>query len=81
MATGYIASKALAQIAANAKHTEVGRLLKSKNVWLRAGALRGLAEAKATGIKALLEQAAEEENPALVRQEAQVQLHYLKVGK
>jgi HEAT repeat protein len=81
LAAGYIASKTLAQIAADGKQTEVARLLKSNNVWLRAGALRGLAEARATGTVALLRQAAEEENPALVRQEARVQLRGLKGRK
>ena len=47
------------------------RLLKSENVWLKAGALRGLAEAKAPGMATLARQAAEPENPAVVRFEAQ----------
>jgi HEAT repeat protein len=74
MATGYIAAKALAQIAADPQHAEVARLLASDNIWLRAGALRGLAEARVPGIEGLLRQAAAEENPALVRNEARVQL-------
>jgi HEAT repeat protein len=74
MATGYVAAVALARIAADPKHELVAPLLKSENVWLRAGTLRGLAEAKAPGIEALLKAAAEEENPAVVRQEARVQL-------
>jgi hypothetical protein len=74
MATGYIASKALAQIVADPKHTDVERLLKSDNVWLRAGALRGLAEAGAAGIEPLLREAAGARHPAVVRQEARVQL-------
>src|SRR5262249_17581119 len=49
MAAGYIAAKALAQIAGAAKQAEVVRLLTGDNVWLRAGALRGLAEARAPG--------------------------------
>ena len=81
MATGYIAAKALAQIAADSKQTDVARLLKSDNIWLRAGALRGLAEARASGVEALLRQAAEPDNPALVRQEARVQLHRLRAPK
>jgi HEAT repeat protein len=74
MATGYVAAKALAQIAADPKQADVARLLKSDNVWLRTGCLRGLAEVRATGVAALLEEAASEENPALVRSEARVQL-------
>jgi competence ComEA-like helix-hairpin-helix protein len=74
MATGYIAARALAQIAGDAKQADVARCLASDNVWLRAGALRGLAEAKAPGVEELLRRAAEEENPAVVRSEAQVQL-------
>ncbi|HMC65292.1 MAG TPA: HEAT repeat domain-containing protein, partial [Gemmataceae bacterium] len=76
-ATGYIAAKALSQIAADAKNTEVERCLKSDNIWLRAGALRGLAEAKVPGIEALLREADSEESPALVRQEAKVQARRL----
>jgi HEAT repeat protein len=74
MATGYIAAAALARITADPNHELVAPLLKSDNIWLRAGALRGLAEANAPGAEALLRAAAEEENPALVCQEARVQL-------
>ncbi len=81
MATGYIAATALARITVDAKHELVAPLLHSENIWLRAGALRGLAEAKAPGIEALLRAAAEEENPALVRQEARVQLQRLQAGR
>jgi HEAT repeat protein len=77
MATGYAAARALAQIVADPKRSEVARLLASDNIWLRAGALRGLAEAHAPRILDLLRQAAEEGSPALVRQEAQVQLRRL----
>jgi hypothetical protein len=78
MATGYPAARALARIAADAMHPEVARLLASDNVWLRAGALRGLAEARAPGFEELLEAAVDEENPAVVRSEAQVQLRHLR---
>jgi hypothetical protein len=74
MATGYAAARALARIVADPQRPEVARLLVSDNVWLQAGALRGLAEAKAPRIEELLRQAAEEGSPALVRQEARVQL-------
>src|SRR5205823_12451985 len=77
MATGYVAATALARIVADPKQADVARLLKSENVWLRAGALRGLAEARAPGVEALLREAAEEDGPALVRQEAGVQLRRL----
>lgn len=79
MAVGYVAAKALAQIAADAKHTEVARCLKSENAWVRAGALRGLAEAQAAGSKALVRYAADESNPAIVRQEARVQRHRMRL--
>jgi HEAT repeat protein len=78
MPAGYIAARTLARITGDCKQTDVARLLKEENVWLRAGALRGLAEAKAPGIEALLEQAAEEDAPALVRSEARIQLKRLE---
>jgi HEAT repeat protein len=81
MATGYIAARVLAQIVADPAQPDVARLLKGENIWLRAGALRGLAEGKAPGIEALLRQAAEEENPALVRQEARMQLRRLHAAR
>jgi hypothetical protein len=74
MATGYIAARALARIAADPRQADVARLLASDNLWLKAGALRGLAEAQAPGIEAVLQQAAAEESAAVVRQEARVQL-------
>ncbi len=74
MGIGYPAARAVARLAADAHHPEVARLLKSENVWLRAAALRGLAEAHAPGIETLLRQAAGEDEPAVVRQEARVQL-------
>jgi hypothetical protein len=81
MATGYIAAKALAHVAADPKQADVTRLLQSDNIWLRSGALRGLAEARAPGVEALLRQAADPENPALVRSEAQVQLRRLQAQR
>jgi HEAT repeat protein len=76
--TGYIAARSLARIAADAADPAVARLVKNDNVWLRAGALRGLAEARAAGVNDLLRAAAEEDAPALVRYEARVQLNRLK---
>jgi HEAT repeat protein len=74
MATGYVAARTIARIAADPKHADVARLLNQENVWLRAGALRGLAEGGAPGIESILRQAAEEDSPALVRSEARLQL-------
>jgi HEAT repeat protein len=80
MAAGYAAARALAQIVADPKQADVARLLSGNNAWLRAGALRGLAEVRAPGVEQLLRQAAGEEAPALVRQEARVQLRRLHPG-
>jgi HEAT repeat protein len=77
MAVGYGAARALARISADPKQKNVAGLLGSSNIWLRAGALRGLEEARAPRMEALLRQATEEENPALVRQEARVQRNRL----
>jgi HEAT repeat protein len=77
MATGYIAAVAVGRIAADVKHAEIARLLHSDNIWLRAGALRGLAESNAPGIEKLLRAAAGVESPALIRHEALVQLQRL----
>src|SRR5262249_4241035 len=74
MPVGYAAARALALLAADPNQTDRARLLKRENVWLRAGALRGLAEAQAPGVEALLRNAAGEDSPAVVRQEARVQL-------
>jgi HEAT repeat protein len=79
MALGYPSARALARIVADVKHAEVQRLLASENVWLRAGALRGLAEAKAAGVETLLKNAAAADQPAMLRQEAQVQLRRMGV--
>ncbi len=73
MAVGYVSACTLARLAANPEHPDVKRLLKSDNIWLRAGALRGLAEAKAPGVTELLREALEDD-AALVRQEARVAL-------
>jgi len=68
---------ALALIAADPKQADVALLLKSANVWLRAGALRGLAEVRAPGVEGLPRAALDPESPALVRQEARAQLALL----
>jgi len=74
MPVGYVAAATLARIAADPKQQDVARLLKSDNIWLRAGVLRGLAEADTPGVEELLNEAGKEESPALVREEARVQL-------
>jgi HEAT repeat protein len=74
MALGYVSAWTLAKLTGDVKDNEVQRLLKSDNVWLRAGALRGLAEAKAPGVEELLTAAAMADQPAVVRQEAAAQL-------
>jgi HEAT repeat protein len=79
MVTGYIAARSVARLAADPGQADVARCLKSENVWLRAGALRGLAEARTPGIDGLLRDAADEESPALVRYEARVQLNRLRM--
>ena len=66
MALGYISARTLGYLVGDVKHTEVQRLLASDNVWLKAGILRGLAEAKAAGIGKLLQEAASADQPALV---------------
>src|SRR5206468_7344944 len=73
MAIGYISASALARIVGDARDADVARCLREENIWLRAGALRGLAEAKAPGITELLRDALEDE-AAVVRQEATVQV-------
>jgi HEAT repeat protein len=77
MAVGYIAARTLGQIIADPAHPKIAALLQHENIWLKAGVLRGLAEVKAPGITALLEKAAQPENPAVVRSEAAVQLNRL----
>ena len=74
MARGYVSAWTLAKLAGDEQHAEVQRLLKSENVWLRGGALRGLADAKAAGVNELLKAAAAPDQPALVRQEARLHL-------
>ena len=74
MPTGYIAARSLARIVGTIDHPDVARLLASDNIWLRSGALRGLAEADAPGITPLLERATRNDQPALVRSEARIQL-------
>jgi HEAT repeat protein len=74
MPLGYIAAATLARLAADVKQSDVARLLKSDNIWLKAGVLRGLSEANAAGVEELLQEASKEDNAALTREEARVQL-------
>ena len=51
MAFGYVAAAALARLTADPTHPNVAPLLKGDNIWLKAGALRGLAEADAPVVR------------------------------
>ena len=70
MGYGYPAAKAVARLAGQSSHPEVGRLLSSENIWLRSGALAGLCEARAPGINALLTDVLKKQPAALVRAQA-----------
>jgi HEAT repeat protein len=74
MGFGYPAAKALARMAGDASHPEVARLLASENAWLQAGAIAGLVETNAPGVRALLQRLLERPQPAVVRNHAQVGL-------
>ena len=77
MGYGYPAAKALARLAGRISHPEVQRLLAHDNIWLRSGALRGLTEAEAPGIRALLDEVLRQNASGLVRAEAEVALRIL----
>ncbi|MBC8868719.1 MAG: hypothetical protein H8E44_04850, partial [Planctomycetes bacterium] len=77
MGIGYPAAKALARLAGSIDHAEVRRLLDSDNIWLRAGALAGLTEARAPGIERLLREVAEEHPSGVVFDHARVGLAQL----
>jgi HEAT repeat protein len=78
MGLGYPAAKAIARLAQNAEHPEVRRLLASESIWLRAGTLAGLTEARAPGIEALLSRVLGEHPPTLVADQAAVGLRRLR---
>jgi hypothetical protein len=78
MGYGYPAAKALARLAGRASHAEVRRLLASDNVWLRAGALAGLTEARAAGIDDLLGRWLDGRQPAIIRDHVTVGLSLLE---
>jgi hypothetical protein len=81
MGHGYPAARALARLAGSLHHKEVERLLNSENIWLRAGALSGLTEARAPGIEPLLEQLLAGHQPGLIRDHAQVGLTQLEMAE
>jgi hypothetical protein len=57
MGHGYPAARAVGRLAGNIDHEQVQPLLHSDNIWIRAGVLAGLAEARASGIEPLLKDA------------------------
>jgi len=77
MGLGYPAAKALARLAGSIEHAEVQRLLDCENIWLRAGALAGLTEARAPGIELLLREVAEAHPSGVVFDHARVGLAQL----
>jgi hypothetical protein len=72
MGYGYPAAKALAQLTGEISRPEVQRLLESDNIWLRAGALAGLAQARVPGIEDVLDRLLDERQPGLIQHEAAV---------
>ena len=78
MGYGYPAAKAVAYLAREISHPEVKRLLESENIWLRAGAMAGLTEARAPGIEDLLLDLLHEPQPAVVHDHAAVGLSLLQ---
>jgi hypothetical protein len=81
MGYGYPAAKAVAHLAADVSHPEVRRLLASENIWLRAGALAGLTEARAPGIEDLLVGLLQQHQPALIHDHAAVGLSLLDTSR
>ena len=80
MGQGYPAARALARLLGDLHHEEVQRLLKSENVWVRAGALSGLTDARAPGLEQFLEQLLAGHQPGLIRDHAQVGRGWLKMA-
>jgi hypothetical protein len=81
MGLGYPAAEAIARLARNIEHPEVRRLLNSDNIWLRAGVLAGLTEARAPGIESLLTRVLAEHPAVLVADQAAVGLRNLRVSR
>jgi HEAT repeat protein len=80
MGHGYPAARALARLLGDLDHAEVQRLLQSENLWVRAGALAGLAEARAPGLQPLLERLLAGREPGMIRDHARAGLRGLKAG-
>lgn len=78
MGLGYPAAKAVARLSRNIEHPEVRRLLASDNIWLRAGTLAGLTEARAPGVESLLVRVLAEHPAVLVADQAAVGLRTLR---
>jgi hypothetical protein len=78
MGLGYPSAKALARLAGRIDHAQVQRLLESENIWLRAGALAGLTEARAPGIELLLREILETHPSGIVFDHARVGLARLE---
>jgi hypothetical protein len=78
MGYGYPAAKAIGRITGQVDHPEVQRLLAEQNVWLVAGVLAGLTEARSPGIEELLVRSSDPRQPAIIRNEAAVRLRRLK---
>jgi hypothetical protein len=74
MGFGYPAAKAVARLVQEIPHPQVQRLLKSHNIWIRAGALEGLIEAQPPGVEHLLTQMLNVHQPGLIRDHAIVGL-------
>jgi hypothetical protein len=70
MGCGYPAARAIARITSDLGHPEVRRLLGSDNMWLRAGALAGLIEARVPGTEDLLRRLLRESQPGLIHDHA-----------
>jgi hypothetical protein len=77
MGYGYPAAKAIARLTGKITDAEVQRLLASENIWLRAGALAGLIEARAPGVEGLLRELIEGPQPGLIHAEAAAGLSVL----
>ena len=77
MGHGYPAARAITRILAKTDSAEVRQLLAAENIWLRAGALAGLAEARAQGTGQILEQLLFIRQPALIRDHTRVGLNRL----
>jgi hypothetical protein len=79
MGQGYPAARTLARLAGDLEHGDVRRLLASENIWIRAGAISGLTEARAAGIERLLARLLNGTEPGLIRNHAEVGLRRLKM--